>query len=442
MAKRFFEYGADDSTFDLNVRDLGIVPEGVYCGFDEISFAPEFPTFNDKVAVKILHSQTGMSLKYPNGGTDTNIGIINTKQGVRIWESTNVICYITPTVSPEIRYDAITLRHTYNAVSGGTQHVYEAIEGTSTSYPTQIPSDSILIGYVKVSEFSLEWQRANRADELPFKAISKSKIVSDKSEIYVGTQVTPASGSLPSDVAGNYMLVNAGQLNFLPKQLADIAGNYYMGRSLILYCSGNVTFYSRAELEDMGVTNPPIGQNWQLSISSETVIPAGTMLRFLETEDGYRLLHIEGPTIGAIRNATQLQNKQVWGLETGFRTAVKSAVQNTLINSWEIPSYQTPPIVVFRDILFNKADDGILKFQGHVKGFLSCFIPLSGFSTEMQSFYSVARQFIIPYVNRTINVNNFVELQAEIYPQGLRLFALNGSPDFEYFFDNLTIRYK
>lgn len=142
---RTFEYRADDSTFELNQRLLGIIEPGVYRGFD----------WQQQAGLSFIMSHVTTGIQYYDGNELLNdpTGVLISKQGVTIKETASISLSIdVGNVFP--RWDAIVMEHYYSEVTGGVPAIYLVIKGTPSSSPVKPsltnPSRQILIGYLYV----------------------------------------------------------------------------------------------------------------------------------------------------------------------------------------------------------------------------------------------------------------------------------------------------
>ena len=151
---RYFEFGADDTTLSLNASNVGISKGGVYAGFDGVQLF-NAPTLPQHFNIQIRHTGSGVSYTNPQGVTKSPIGIIVTNQGGKIWEDAPINVAIPE--NTDAIY-SIVVQHNYQAISGGIQAVYLAIE-----LQTALSSDMVKIGELSVvqngSTYDLTWKR-------------------------------------------------------------------------------------------------------------------------------------------------------------------------------------------------------------------------------------------------------------------------------------------
>lgn len=125
--KRYWEYKADDSTWEFSQFLLGMHPPGVYRGF----------TFNPAASMnlQLVHTSNGLSKTAKDQTEQNNIGVIKTKQGVVIEEDTAVTLAIDPGDATHPRIDLIVCTHEYVEANGGATATYSVIKGTPAAVP-------------------------------------------------------------------------------------------------------------------------------------------------------------------------------------------------------------------------------------------------------------------------------------------------------------------
>lgn len=129
---RFFEWLDDDLTDKLNRGRLGATPLnfGRYRGFDILDVSP-----SDVRTAIISHSPNTIAYKADLSPVN-DVGVVVTKQGVLILESSPIEVEISPLLGGFKRIDLLVLDHTKIEVEGGQEGVYRIVEGTpSTSAP-------------------------------------------------------------------------------------------------------------------------------------------------------------------------------------------------------------------------------------------------------------------------------------------------------------------
>lgn len=142
MQYRNFNYLDDDSTFQLNWKDLIINPHGLYAGFDPVLGTGRTLTLN--------HATTGVT-KVDLAGAETDpMGCWKSKQGVVICEDGDITLTIAANGSAHPRIDLIVGQHEYIETSGGVDATYIVIQGTPGATPVApaltYPEKQIILG--------------------------------------------------------------------------------------------------------------------------------------------------------------------------------------------------------------------------------------------------------------------------------------------------------
>lgn len=142
--KIYWNYKEEDSTLLLNQFLNGILPPGVYGGFDAVPF-------DGSMLLRL--SQNNAVEEISIAGTSKKIGVIKTKQGVIVAEDTQVELLIDPTTTLP-RIDIITIQHQYQAVINASIPFYSIIKGTPALNPIP-PSLTIPAYQMKIGELRL-----------------------------------------------------------------------------------------------------------------------------------------------------------------------------------------------------------------------------------------------------------------------------------------------
>ena len=151
------------TSWGINKRSAGVMPEGVYHGFDTIDNG-------DTGNVLITHVGTGLDMTEQDNDTITeNVGVIQTKQGFVLFETEGIQLPIVAGGSNP-RIDIICVKHQYSATTGGAVGIYEVVKGVEASVPTP-PTVSnlqkrVIIGYLRVDAGATNatgwhWQRVD-----------------------------------------------------------------------------------------------------------------------------------------------------------------------------------------------------------------------------------------------------------------------------------------
>lgn len=139
---RYFNWKDDDKTDWLNRRLIGILPYGLYRGYDAV-----------------LASGLNLSLEHNITGFDevtkllvhrTNLGLVKTKQGTLVIEDDPVVVPITANPSVEPRIDLVVMEHEYIEVAGGQPAIYKVLVGTPAPVPVapalSDPNKQVILG--------------------------------------------------------------------------------------------------------------------------------------------------------------------------------------------------------------------------------------------------------------------------------------------------------
>jgi len=127
---RYTNYKDDKSSFNNNIKDIGIVPHGLYRGFD-------YDATSSGTTLVLSHTVNGYSITEIDGSVTSDLGVVRTRQGVMVVEDAAVsITGLTDnSLESDPRIDLIVLEHTYVETIGGTAAGYTQIIGTPGSSP-------------------------------------------------------------------------------------------------------------------------------------------------------------------------------------------------------------------------------------------------------------------------------------------------------------------
>lgn len=125
---RIYEYGANDSTFNIFNRALnGILPAGLYCGFD---FSP---TAN--MTLTMIQGSTGLQFSDINLAQD-RWSCIRSQQGVIVMENGNITVTMSANASTDPRIDVVYMEHVWQQILGGSNATYGVVQGTPATNPS------------------------------------------------------------------------------------------------------------------------------------------------------------------------------------------------------------------------------------------------------------------------------------------------------------------
>lgn len=123
---RRWNYQDDDATWDLNQRENGIFPPGLYRGFDASLAAG--------MTLDLIQTVTGALQTDTDGITENQYGIWYTKQGTVVYEDATVSLPIDNGDGQD-RIDLIVGQHQYVYSVGGAAATYVVIKGTPATTP-------------------------------------------------------------------------------------------------------------------------------------------------------------------------------------------------------------------------------------------------------------------------------------------------------------------
>jgi hypothetical protein len=126
--KIYYQFKADDDTFSLNSRTLGIIPPGRYRGYE---FAPI-----TGLVLRLVHIDTGYTYPKIDSVLSSPIGVVVSKQGCIITEDTNIELPIVANNVANPRIDLVVMSHEYKLFVGGVSAEYFVIQGTPSVNPT------------------------------------------------------------------------------------------------------------------------------------------------------------------------------------------------------------------------------------------------------------------------------------------------------------------
>lgn len=140
---RFHNWQDDDSTFNLNQRLKGILPEGRYRGYEAKPFVAGMNLI-------LWHDVTGYKFIKKDLTSFAKVGCAITKQGMVINETGEISITILPNLTASARLDLIVMEHFYEDIVGGTAATYFSIQGTPLLPPLSDPDKQVPIGYLLV----------------------------------------------------------------------------------------------------------------------------------------------------------------------------------------------------------------------------------------------------------------------------------------------------
>lgn len=145
MQTRSFEYKDDDLTTLLDKHKLGMIDYGLYRGFDAL-------LQTDTMTLSLYHTVNGYSFTNESGVAMSNVGLIVSKQGVKITETAAVTVDIPVNNYAVPRNDLIVMEHVYTYTKGGTPASYKCIVGDQSGNLPALtnPKFQIVLGTLTV----------------------------------------------------------------------------------------------------------------------------------------------------------------------------------------------------------------------------------------------------------------------------------------------------
>lgn len=140
--QRYFNYKEDDKTNLLNRQFIGIMPYGLYRGFDAVLAAG--------LSLQLEHSTTGYDEVDIALNLRTGLGLVNSKQGTLVIEDAPLFLPISANASSDPRIDLIVMEHEYLTVIGGQPAIYKVIQGIPAATPVAPaltdPNKQVILG--------------------------------------------------------------------------------------------------------------------------------------------------------------------------------------------------------------------------------------------------------------------------------------------------------
>lgn len=127
--RRFWNYLDDDLTVDLTRWITGLMPSGLYRGFDWVPGAG--------LNLVLNHESTGYKYVDKDQNETSFLGIVITRQGVIVQDDSEITIPISENISGNPRIDLIILSHEYEEFEGGSDALYSVIEGTPGANPVE-----------------------------------------------------------------------------------------------------------------------------------------------------------------------------------------------------------------------------------------------------------------------------------------------------------------
>jgi hypothetical protein len=378
MQKTFINYKDIIDSYEALNKDFGILPNGLYRGFDSIE--------KTATGIRLLHNLTGATYTQKDGTQITGIAVIKSPQGVIITESEPIELPISAHSIVGNRIDVVVMEHQRGDIQGGSIAIPSIVQGTfnaGTPVVTDIQFKTI-IGYLRVnSDGTYHYTRAFTPALSNFDLREEANKWHKQQTLSINT--TPLSiinNSINIDDTANTYYIKAlsasladTQLTYISIHKSELTDTLSVGTEITLINKGSFPIQflnSAAQLTDdlvaaLGVTMPPIGYAF-ISIPTMTnsfkLQPGGTV-KLLEDTITQSISAVDGSietvTIGIWRIismidnfanpfnlATELKNKP-WGGNLEFIEAVKEVIINNPIAT----STRTSPLSINNSIIQN-----------------------------------------------------------------------------------------
>jgi hypothetical protein len=145
MAQRiYWQYKDEDSTYDLNVRQTGIIPFGRYKGFDPVP---------DGMSITLKRNTTHATRVELDLSTAL-IGVWVTRQGAVVVEDGDINLPLSDGDATHPRIDIIVGTHNHVESAGGIAATYSIVEGTPAADPVAPgvldETTDVILGYLTI----------------------------------------------------------------------------------------------------------------------------------------------------------------------------------------------------------------------------------------------------------------------------------------------------
>lgn len=142
--ERYHNYNRPVASLPENFRLAGVIPAGVYAGFDTFAIV-------GGSQLKMTHASTGLKrLKADSTGDEGPFGVFSTRQGVLIYDDEEVQVTVDLAVTNP-RIDILVVNHTFLDSPGGSPATYAVIKGAENAIPVRppvaLPLSQIILGH-------------------------------------------------------------------------------------------------------------------------------------------------------------------------------------------------------------------------------------------------------------------------------------------------------
>ena len=343
MQKVFINYKDIIDSYEAINKDFGLLPSGVYRGFDTIE--------KISTGVRLLHTTTGATYTNKNGTQVNNIAVIKTPQGAIITEDAPVELPISAQAS-SVRIDVVVIEHSRGDIQGGSVAIPSVIEGTPGAGIPLVTglSTKVIIGYLRIEpNGNYYWTRATVPQLANFDLRSQSNKWSKQQTLSIqNTPLSITDNRVIIDNSANTFYINATsdaledkQLFYLNERRVALNEEIIRGTEITLINNGAYTIQilNQASLAQLGVTNPPAGFSYidiPTTLLSGIKLKPGGSIKLIEDKEYnqnravWRVVSILDDFSNPYSIAQDVETKD-WGTDEAFVEAVKHVIGNNAI---------------------------------------------------------------------------------------------------------------
>lgn len=303
--KRRWNFKDDDATKDLNRWLTGIIPPGLYHGFDFN------PTAN--MNLNLVHTSTGFKDVDDEEAESSFQGLLITRLGVVIKEDDAItINGVAVGDSTNPRIDLVVITHEYVATAGGQTALYSVITGTPAATPvppalvdaeTQIVIGELYIpaGTVALNGAGVYFTRREKPTFAKYD--TPTDLNSFKNSGYY--QIRNTYTNIPADLFDHSQLIVTRIDNMITQRIVDIySGEYQRTFSENVWTSWRTTRHCSVTL-DIGPWD--MNANFSKTVSYSAYFPGSTAYKkirkitaIIRIDTGFvGLFYIDGVTSGS-----------------------------------------------------------------------------------------------------------------------------------------------
>jgi len=292
----FWTFKQDDSTDSLNRSTLGMLPAGLYRGFD-------YDNFSSGTTLLLNHTTSGYTEVDAALNISGSKGAIRTKQGAMVIEDAGVTVPLTGNSAGNPRIDYIVCEHEYTAIVGGTAAIYAQVQGTAAASPAPPtlpnPEKQVVIGIIY-------WPASTTTIQ---NAVYKKPTVPDISSYgwrktygqlvfsQAAAQVNTSNGKMDLDGKGNFYSAGFSFAAINATGLLAITSLSHLQDPAVPNTVGGALIY--VKVTDSASSGYPLVLNANLTypnystISPDTYVASGDIITLVEDAGGtYRVVNV------------------------------------------------------------------------------------------------------------------------------------------------------